>query len=264
MDIFSTWPTWSFIGILLLMMFLANETGFRTGRRPDQQESDSSRTVSNSFKASIFGLVAFLLAFSFSITAARHTLRRDVVLDEANAIGTCWLRAGLLNEPYTTDIRATLRRYVNLRLQYFEVAANPQKSTDTVKQMGIELDQLWNEVEEAVRADSSIARTSLIISSANDVIDLHSKRARAAASHLEPIILMLLFVSVLVSSLLFGHSSGQTNRRHTGLWLAVNVLFSLVLYAVLDFDRPRQGLVQVDHTPLIELQASINPEQKPD
>jgi hypothetical protein len=70
-------------------------------------------------------------------------------------------------------------------------------------------------------------------------------------------------VSVLVSSLLLGHSSGQTANRHFNLWLASNALFALVLYVVLDFDRPRRGLIQIDLTPLVELDASISDKPTP-
>lgn len=54
-----------------------------------------------------------------------------------------------------------------------------------------------------------------------------------------------------------GHSSGQVGRRHLGLWLALNVLVALVLFVVLDFDRPRRGLIQINHQPLIELRETL-------
>jgi hypothetical protein len=62
---------------------------------------------------------------------------------------------------------------------------------------------------------------------------------------------------VLVSGLLLGHSSGQAGRRHAGLWVASNLILALVLFVVLDFDRPRRGLIRVDQRPLIELNAAI-------
>jgi len=62
---------------------------------------------------------------------------------------------------------------------------------------------------------------------------------------------------VLVACLLVGHSSGETGRRHRILWLAADVIFALVLYVVLDFDRPQRRLIRVDQTPLIGVGASL-------
>ena len=92
---------------------------------------------------------------------------------------------------------------------------------------------------------------------ANEVIDLSSTRTWANRNHLPDPVLALLLVSVVISSLLLGHSSGQAARRHPGLWLASNVVLALVLYVVLDFDRPRRGMILIDQMPLIELQASL-------
>ena len=66
-------------------------------------------------------------------------------------------------------------------------------------------------------------------------------------------VLVLLALCMVMSSGVAGYSSGQAGRRHIGLWIALNILVLLVLFVVLDFDRPRRGLVQVSHAPLIEL-----------
>ena len=102
-----------------------------------------------------------------------------------------------------------------------------------------------------------MVRNSLIVPAANEVIDLSSTRTWANRNHLPEPVLLLLMVSVLVACLLLGHSSGQAEWRHLSLWLAANTIFALVLYVVLDFDRPRRGLIRVDQTPMIELDASI-------
>jgi len=101
------------------------------------------------------------------------------------------------------------------------------------------------------------------VPAANEVIDLSSTRAWAGRNHLPAPVLVLLMVSVLVTGLLLGHSSGQAGKRHSPLWLVTNLIFALVLYVVLDFDRPRRGLIQVDPTPLVELEASLREEPAP-
>lgn len=259
MDMIFLWPTWTTIAVLLGVMMLANEIGFRAGRSLHREEPETSRTVSNALKGSIFGLVAFLLAFSFSMTSSRHDARRRTVLDEANAVGTCYLRASLLGEPYRTKIRGDLRQFVDVRLDYFQNGLEPIEVADDSQRMNELLDQIWASVEAAFRNDPQQVHTSQIIPAVNDVVDLNSTRAWIATSHIQPIVLLLLILCVVVSSLLIGHSSGQARRRHLGLWAAFNVLFALVFFVLLDFDRPRRGLIQVDHSPLIELQQTMDP-----
>jgi len=116
---------------------------------------------------------------------------------------------------------------------------------------------LWAEVDHENETNPEAVRTSLIVPAANEVIDLSSTRAWANRNHLPDPVLALLLVSVVISSLLLGHSSGQAARRHPGLWLASNVVLVLVLYVVLDTDRPKRGMILIDQTPLIELQASL-------
>lgn len=256
------WSTWEIVTVVLGLMLVCNEIGFRVGRRGLGKESELSRTVSNALKGSIFGLVALLLAFSFSATTSRYDLRQRIVLDQSNAVGTCYLRASLLDEKLKNQIQKLLRRYVDLRLQLHQVGHDAEQNAQIQGDIDKALADLWSNVEEAYQADPEKVRNILLIPSANEVIDLSSTRAWASRNHLPEPVIFLLLVSVLVSSALLGHSSGQSGRRHIGLWMASNAVFALVLFIVLDFDRPRRGLIRIDQTPLIELKQSLaNPPQ---
>jgi len=253
------WPTWVIVLGLLGVSLAANEIGFRYGRRHQEHESDLSKSVSNTLKGSTFALVALLMAFSFSATSNRYEMRQRLVLEQANAIGTAYLRAGLLGEPASSNIRNTLRQYVDVRLQHFRTGYHTEASALLQLKIDGLMNTVWAEVESENATDPESVRTSLIVPAANDVIDLSSTRAWANRNHLPDPVLALLLASVVISSLLLGHSSGQAARRHVGLWLASNVVLSLVLYVVLDFDRPKRGVIQIDQTPLIELQVSMQP-----
>lgn len=255
---FYDWPTWLIVVSLFALMMAANEFGFLYGRREHDRESELSRSVSNALKGSIFGLVALLLAFSFSATTNRYDLRQRLVLDQANAVGTCYLRAGLLAETDRDRIQDLLRQYVDVRLEHFRVGHDDAALARTQSEINRLLTELWAAVESANQGTPDVVRNSLIVPAANEVIDLSSTRIWANRNHLPDPVLALLLVSVLVSSLLLGHSSGQSGRRHPGLWLASNVVFALVLFVVLDFDRPKRGLIRIDQTPMIELQKSFS------
>lgn len=242
---------------VLALMFVASELGYRFGRRADRAEPEQSRMVSSAIKGTIFGLVALLLGFSYSMTSNRHNQRLQLVLDEANAIGTCYLRAGLLSEPPRGEIRAALRRYTDLRIEHFERALDETAFQRTSSGMDSALVALWSGVTDATSQDQSQILPSQIVPAANAVIDLSATWAWSTRVHLPPSVLVLLAASMLVSAFLIGHSSGQVRRRHLGLWVALNVLIMLVLFVVMDFDRARHGLIQVDHTALIEVQRSM-------
>ena len=259
MNIIYDWPTWVLLVSLLALMFAATEVGYRLGRARHAEEPEGSHAVSNALKGSIIGLVALLLGFSYSITSSRFNQRQRLVLDEANAIGTCYLRAGLLGEPARNRIRAALHRYTDLRLEHFERALVPGEYQRTTKAMDAAMVDLWSAVEDGVKADHELARTSQIVPAANEVIDLSATRAWASHNQMPPSVLLLLAVCMIISSGLVGHSSGQVRRRHLGLWIGLNILVMLVLFVVLDFDRPRRGLIQVNHAPLIELRESMKP-----
>lgn len=250
------WPTWTIVAGLFALMLAANELGFRAGRRDHEHETEPSRSVSNALKGSVFGLVALLLAFSFSATTSRHDVRQRIVLDQANAVGTCYLRAGLLDDPERSQIRTDLQQYVRVRLEHFRAARDPAENAQTRVAIDGLLSDLWKAVEAAHRRQPEAVRNSLIVPAANEVIDLSSDRVWAGRNHLPMPVLALLFISVVVSSALLGHSSGLAGRRHFWLWVAMNVVFALVLFVILDFDRPHRGLIQLDPAPLVELNAT--------
>jgi hypothetical protein len=238
-------------------MFAANEVGYRVGRRSSQRESEQSRAVSGSLKSSVIGLVALLLGFTFAMTTSRFNERQHLVLDEANAVGTCYLRAGVLSEPQREKIRSTLVNYTDARLEFFRTALNHADYDRTTKAMDTAITELWSHVELAVKVEPEMVRLSQIIPAANSVIDLNTTRAWEGRNRTPVPVIILLAVCAVVSSGLMGHSSGQTRFRHLGLWLALNVLIVLVIYVVLDFDRSRRGLIQVDHTALEETRTSM-------
>lgn len=239
---------------VLAVLSLANEVGFRVGRTLGQDEPEPSRNVSNAIKASVIGLVAFLLGFAFSISSTRHEVRRQVVLDEANAAGTLHLRAGLLPAPERDRVRAALGRFVATRLELFDRDLGDDARQK--KAMDADLAEVWAAVEAANAKDPQAVLASQVIPAANAVIDLHTTRGWAFRSHTPPAVLAVLMVCVLVAAGLIGHSFGQHRRRHVVLGLSFNLLFALTLFLILDYDGPRFGVIRVDLTPLLEFRES--------
>lgn len=124
---------------------------------------------------SILGLLAFLLAFTFGLAAARFEARRQTVLEEANAIGTTYLRARLLPDPERTESAKLLREYVDVRLPDSRQKNTSQAITQAITRSEELQEQLWSQAIAAAEKKPTVV-TGLFVQSLNEVIDLHAKR----------------------------------------------------------------------------------------
>jgi len=249
------WPIWIPILTILLLSLGAGELGFRFAR--SRQLSDPERDIVNTLRTSTLGLVALLLGFSFAITSARHNDRSRLVMDEANAIGTCYLRAALLAEPARSEIRTALRRYTDVRIESFERGLDRREFERLATAMHAALNEMWSGVAHAMSADRQLALASAIVPAANEVIDLSATREWIRTYHMAPSVVWLLALSIILCGAMTGHALGEAGRRHVGLSLGLNLLILMVAFVVLDFDRPRRGVIRVDQTPLIEVRESM-------
>src|SRR5229473_2451046 len=160
------------------MLLAVTEIGFRRGRRRDGS-ANATVTQITTLQAAAFGILALLIGFTFAMALSRFEERRDVVLAEANAIGTVGLRAQLLPQPQADDAIPLLRRYVDLRLRLVEANLDPDELRLVVSQ-SLELQQaLWADAVTAIEADPRPAVSGLFTQALNEMIDLHAKRVAA-------------------------------------------------------------------------------------
>ena len=207
---------------------------------------------------SILALLAFLLAVTMGMASDRFDTRRGIVLDEANSIGTTYLRAGYLPEPASSQIRELLREYVPLRIVVTDVKA-VDLVADIQRSQEI-LDELWAISEQVAETTDQGDLVSLYLDSLNETIDLNETRITAGLyARVPETVLLLLVVGSALSLAMVGYSAGLTKRR--GLLNAVVLVIALgaVLTIVVDLDRPREGFIQVSQQPLIDLQRQIGP-----
>jgi hypothetical protein len=247
-------PLWVLCVATVAVVALSIESGFRLGkyrRSRTDQEKDAPVGV---IVASTLGLLGFMLAFTFGLAASRFDARRQVVLEESNAIGTAYLRAGLLPEPNSAEIRRLFQEYVDVRLQVVQSGGIEQvisKSADLHR-------ALWRQTTEVAAKDSRSILTGLFIQSLNEVIDLHSKRALIGLhSRIPEIIwLALYFIAVLAMGAL-GYQEGLAGSRRSLAVPALALTFSAVMLLIADLDRPQEGLLRVSQQAMVDLQNSL-------
>jgi hypothetical protein len=250
-------PIIGLLPLVVLLALLLIEVGRWFGVRRKGTEHDG--TVVASVGATL-GLLAFMLAFTFGMAASRFDTRREMALEDANSIGTTYLRAQLLPEPASSQIRALLREYVDLRL---EAAANPG-SVASAKERSEQIQgQVWAATTALVaRQQPTLGATVPFITALNDMIDVHGKRVSAIRNRIPGAIWFFLFLTAAIGMLSVGYQAGLTTSRRSTAVVALAVAFSGVIMLIADLDRPQEGLVVVSQQPMIDLQTSMQADVK--
>lgn len=242
---------------LFLCMLLSMEIGFRSGRRK-QAIATEAITQANAVLASMLGLLALLLAFTFSAALQRYDDRSQAVVAEANAIGTTYLRARLLPGGMQDEVQALLRQYLDVRIQEGRVnTADTVKREKLLLQTNLMAAQLWVHAERAAKQDAGPVTSGLFIQSLNELIDAYGTRNAALERHVPEIVLFLMFVTIVMTTATLGYASGIAGHRVTLAAFALVVLIALVVYLIIDLDRPRRGLIHVNQESMLNLQQAI-------
>jgi len=246
-------PVGAVFFVFALVAIVCYESGFRLGRWWQDREPDEQEGPTGVLVGSILALLAFLLAVTMGMASDRFDTRRQIVLDEANAIGTTYLRAGYLPEAASAEIRELLRKYVPLRIR---ITASGDLAADIKKSEAI-LDRLWTITEGVAQTTNQGDLVSTFIESVNDTIDLHEARVTARNARVPETIVLLLFIGSALSLGMLGYSAGLTRRRSLLSAAVLIIALGAVLTIVVDLDRPREGLIQVSQQPLIDLQQQL-------
>jgi hypothetical protein len=246
-------PLWALYLITVGLLLLATEVGFRTGRAW-QHRIPEKDTAIGPMVAATLGLVGFLLAVMTSMAADRFDTRRRLVLEEANTIGTAYLRAGYLPEPYSKESQDLLREYVDVRLS---VAKNPQAAIVQSEEIQVEL---WQRAEALVEATGGSDVYALYVESVTELIELHGQREIAGLYARLPAALLLgLLGFTVLGMFILGVNNSYDGRRSAIALVTLVLVFGSAFYLILDLDRSREGLFQVSDQPLIGLQERLNP-----
>jgi hypothetical protein len=250
---------WLILAASIGLFLLGDEIGFRLGRRKRLDIDEDARSQVNTIQAAILGLLALLLGFTFSMAMNRFEVRKQQILEESNAIGTTYLRAQLMPEPQRKEVSALLRRYVEVRLKFYQADMDQkgfQEARDQTERLQL---QLWSNAIAWGDKDPRAVTAGLFLQSLNEVIDLHSKGVTALENHVPEIILVLLYFVALAATGLIGYGAGLAGRRNFMVTMVAAVLIASVILVIVDLDRPRRGLIKVGLGRMVELRQSLEP-----
>ena len=251
MVLLDNFPVWVVYLGTVAVVLVAAEIGFRIGIGLQRQDSSSEGTpITGAVVGGMLGLMAFLMAFSIGIVIGQHNERKTMVVTEANAVGTAYLRAGFLDEPDLTKSRDLLREYVEVRLA---AASDPAQFEYAITRSEEIHGELWSIVEDNVRQGNESDIMALFVESINEVIDVHTLRLAAVNLRLPRLLGIVLYVATVLSFLLVGVGNSADGKRDFAAILLFALAFVAVLMIIVDLDRPQEGLLTVSQAALSDL-----------
>ncbi|MCA0303182.1 MAG: DUF4239 domain-containing protein [Proteobacteria bacterium] len=234
--------------ILVVGAYVSSDLGYRLGRRvgPRDEAFDHQLGI---VRGATFAMVAFLIGFAFSGAASRYVERLDIIVKEANALGTAWLRADTLPEPSRGQLRGALRDYAADRVEALR-QSDVEPVVAHIARANTFHARIWKAGIDGTAGNPALAL--LVLPALNEVIDLHTTHLSASKRHLPVAILVGVLITAGLSLGLAAFGHGQIGRRFAWLDLLYGVVLAAALWMTIDLDYPRYGLIRASIDPLIE------------
>ncbi|MEH6549305.1 MAG: hypothetical protein V7711_16155 [Pseudomonadales bacterium] len=243
-------PLWLVLCGTIAMVLAASELGFILGVRRTRQAKSESEVQVSSLTAAHLGLLAFIMAFSFSMAAGHADKRKGLVLEEAIVIEDAYLKAGLLATSEGAEIQNVLRDYTRLRATIGETDDVPALIRESKETLTL----LWSGISVLSAQDQFGELEHLVVESVSNVIAINERRVAAGVRTRVPFVIWLSLYLLLVLSMLgMGYFSGIKGQRSPIANTALSISFSVVMFLIADLDRPREGLVKPDQSLIKEL-----------
>lgn len=250
---------WLFAALFALLL-LAAELGYRAGVWASRTHTvtEGERTGIGFITAGMLGLLAFLLGISLSMAQGAHEKRRDAILAEANAIGTAWLRAGLIAEEAGSELRRKIRAYAEQRIAAIEGARRLDDVARLAESTQPLAEAIWAEVAKAAKARPD-AVAGALVNAANDMFDRATDVRRHFATRVPRHILRLLLWSSIFTVAAMGYHFAMTGRRQFLLSSVLIAMWAGAVVLIIDINRPGQGWVVVGADPIRWTVAGFGP-----
>lgn len=230
-----------FAGMLLFLEIGRRIGVFRMGR-----DVEGARAGVGVVDGAVFALLGLLIAFTFSGAAARFEARRHLIVEEANMIGTAYLRLDLLPPAAQPALKEAFRGYVDSRLEIYRAIPDFDAVQDALDRSAALQREIWNQAVAASAGSTDRAASILLLPALNQMIDISTTRTMAARMHPPVVIFAMLAALALVGALLAGYEMAGGKRRNWLHMLGFAVIMAGTVYVILDLEFPRIGLIRVD------------------
>jgi uncharacterized membrane protein (UPF0136 family) len=240
--------------LMLLFYYAGMKFGIYRTRNSDQNKPEEVGAT----EGALIGLLALLMAFTFGAASDRFVKRNNIIVNEANAIGTAALRADLYGDSIRREFRKDFKNYVEARIDFFEAGMDMKKillalgKTETINM------QIWNRAALLAKEKENFVSSQQMIPALNAMIDIVTERNAAGKAKVPELILWVLFSLCLIINFIMGYS-----LRSKTDWVVVtgfSLITSLAIFLILDLDRPRQGIINANtaHQEIVALRKMFN------
>jgi len=239
---------------LIAGVVAAHEIGFWLGSltRPTDAPFDQQVAL---VRTSTAALVAFLIGFAFSGAASRFIDRLDIIVKEANALGTSYLRADTIAEPQRGELKAALKEYTADRVTLLSREGRDQIEPLLAKVNGLH-ERMWRSAIKGTQDNAPLM--AVVLPPINEVIDLHSVHLAMARRHFPIPIMAVLLGTAAISVGMIGFGNGRVGRRFSVLDSVYGAVLAVALWMTIDLDYPGIGLIRVSNLPVVETLAAMH------
>lgn len=245
-------PLWLFMLSLFLAFIVARELGGWVHRRvhgPDGERADEE-SAKGLVLSGLLGLLALLIGFTFSLSLNRYDVRRAIVVEEANTIGTAEMRVRLLASPDDARLARMLQDYARTRLSY---GMSDEGKPEFAAKSAVQRSELQTAAIAVLKPEARTPLASLVTPSINSVLDIGVEREALNAARIPGIIIFVLILYNLLTAAMLGYALTGHRARQRAATIMLFALLTLAIALILDLDRPQRGTIRVDQTPMQQL-----------
>ncbi len=243
--------------IFCALMLTAAEIGLHLGQRSVATIPEKTKSLVSTVEAAILAVLGLLLGFTMSMAVTRFEARKQLVLDEANAIGTSLLRTQLLPAPEGAEIAGVLHEYIKVRLEYGTTGDDATQLERLRSESAHLQNEFWKRAVASAEKDPNPVKSGLLLQSLNQTIDLEAARRMAFQNHVPPSVIFVNGIVGILAAMLVGYTFGLNGRRQVFSMCVLALAITLVLALIIDLDRPRSGFIRVSQQPMMDLQHGL-------
>jgi hypothetical protein len=232
--------------VLFFGMILFMEVGRRLRLRSQAEGAEGSAAGLGAVEGALFGLMGLVLAFTFSGAISRFDDRRHLIVEEANDIGTAYLRVDLLPSTAQPQLRELMRRYVDTRIETYRVLPDLDAAMSLIAKANDMQRGIWSHAVAATKDLTNPQAAMILLPALNAMFDIANTRYWATQSHPPMLIFALLGTLALVCSLLAGYGMGGGKDRNWIHTVGFALILTLTVYVIVDMEYPRMGFIRVD------------------
>jgi hypothetical protein len=237
-------PTLTIAVIIFILIIIFYLLGYYLRRRANIKNPEKSKADLGALNGTLLGLLALLLAFTFGMSNSRFDTRRQLIVEEANDIGTVILRTDMYPDSVRQLLRVNLKEYVEARIAFSQAGMNNEKLVEYYLKADSIGKEVWSVTASYAKVDNITTKTSELVPALNAMIDITTTRRAAGESTIPDSIMYFLFILCFCSAFLLGYDS--KGKIDWIVLMGLAIMLSSTVFTIIDLDRPRSGLINMD------------------